>query len=96
MSKPVTSQFVIDRVVLNVILCFFHSSFSWNTRNSEMSRKTIPSLPGYGSLELSWRLGRQYTEFNITVLIGFISCLLQLMYQVTKLHKGMAAKVFVL
>ena len=51
------------------------------------------SLPGYGSLEVSCKVGKPFVEVHIHELIGFISCLLQLMYQVTKLHKGLAEKV---
>ena len=51
------------------------------------------SLPGYGSLEVSCMVGKPFVELHIHELIGFISCLLQLMYQVTKLHKGLAEKV---
>ena len=51
------------------------------------------SLPGYGSLEVSCKVGKPFVEVHIQELIGFISCLLQLMYQVTKLHKGLAEKV---
>ena len=51
------------------------------------------SLPGYGSLEVSCKVGEPCMEFHIHELIGFISSLLQLMYQVTKLHKGLAEKV---
>ena len=51
------------------------------------------SLPGYGSLEVSCKVGKPCMEFHIHELIGFISSLLQLMYQVTKLHKGLAEKV---
>ena len=51
------------------------------------------SLPGYGSLEVSCKVGEPCMELHIHELIGFISSLLQLMYQVTKLHKGLAEKV---
>lgn len=51
------------------------------------------SLPGYGSLEVSCKVGKPFVEVHIHELIGFISSLLQLMYQVTKLHKGLAEKV---
>ena len=51
------------------------------------------SLPGYGSLEVSCTVGKPCMEVHIHELIGFISSLLQLMYQVTKLHKGLAEKV---
>lgn len=51
------------------------------------------SLPGYGSLEVSCKVGKPCMELHIHELIGFISSLLQLMYQVTKLHKGLAEKV---
>ena len=51
------------------------------------------SLPGYGSLEVSCMVGKPCMELHIHELIGFISSLLQLMYQVTKLHKGLAEKV---
>ena len=51
------------------------------------------SLPGYGSLEVSCKVGKPCMEVHIHELIGFISSLLQLMYQVTKLHKALAEKV---
>ena len=51
------------------------------------------SLPGYGSFEVSCKVEKPCIEVHIHELIGFISCLLQLMYQVTKLHKGLAEKV---
>lgn len=51
------------------------------------------SLPGYGSFEVSCKVGKPCMEVHIHELIGFISSLLQLMYQVTKLHKGLAEKV---
>lgn len=51
------------------------------------------SLPGYGSFEVSFKVEKPCMEVHIHELIGFISSLLQLMYQVTKLHKGLAEKV---
>ena len=51
------------------------------------------SLPGYGSLKVSCKVGKPCMEVHIHELIGFISSLLRLMYQVTKLHKGLAEKV---
>lgn len=51
------------------------------------------SLPGYGSFEVSCKVEKPCMEVHIHELIGFISSLLQLMYQVTKLHKGLAEKV---
>ena len=51
------------------------------------------SLPGYGSFEMSCKVEKPCMEVHIHELIGFISSLLQLMYQVTKLHKGLAEKV---
>lgn len=51
------------------------------------------SLPGYGSFEVSCKVEKLCMEVHIHELIGFISSLLQLMYQVTKLHKGLAEKV---
>ena len=74
---------------------FFGSSSSYNNTEPKLSRKAIPSLPGYGSLELHWKPGAQSSDSSITELIGFISSLLQLLCQVTKLHKGVAAKVCV-
>ena len=51
------------------------------------------SLPGYGLFEVSCKVEKPCMEVHIHELIGFISSLLQLMYQVTKLHKGLAEKV---
>lgn len=42
---------------------------------------------------MSCKVEKPCMEVHIHELIGFISSLLQLMYQVTKLHKGLAEKV---
>ena len=62
-------------------------------RESKLSKKFIPSLPDIGSLELVDKTGTHPAETIITELLGFISSLMQLLFQVTKLHKGIAAKV---
>jgi len=61
-------------------------------RESKVSRKFIPSLPDFGSLELIEKAGTHPSESIITELLGFTSSLMQLMFQVTMLHKGISAK----
>ena len=74
-------------------LCFrSYSAFNKN-RESKLSRKFIPSLPDFGSLELIEKAGTHPVESIITELLGFTSSLMQLLFQVTTLHKGIAAKV---
>ena len=64
-----------------------------NNRGSKLFRKAIPSLPDFGSLELIEKRGPHPAESNITELMGVTSSLMQLLYHVTKLHKGIATKV---
>ena len=64
-----------------------------NNRGSKLFRKAIPSLPDFGSLELIEKRGPHPAESNFTELMGVTSSLMQLLYHVTKLHKGIATKV---
>ena len=77
----------------NPAFCFRSSSAFNKNRASKLSRKFIPSLPDFGSLELVDKAGTHLAETIITELLGFTSSLMQLLFQVTKLHKGIASKV---
>ena len=62
------------------------------TRRSKLCRKAIPSLPDLGSIELVNR-GTELAESHRPELIAFTSCTIELMYHVTKLHRGITHKV---
>lgn len=76
-----------------VFFCFRSSSAFNKNRESKISRKFIPSLPDFGSLELIEKSETRPAKSSITELLGFTSSFIQLLFQVTKLHKGIAAKV---
>lgn len=61
------------------------------TRRSKLCRKAIPSLPDLGSIELVNR-GTELAESHRPELIAFTSCTIELMYHVTKLHRGITHK----
>ncbi|XP_022799049.1 RNA polymerase II-associated protein 1-like [Stylophora pistillata] len=61
------------------------------TKRSKLCRKAIPSLPDLGSIELVNR-GTELAESHRPELIAFTSCTIELMYHVTKLHRGITHK----
>ena len=75
------------------IVCVRPSSAFNKNGDSKLSRKFIPSLPDFGSLELIEKAGTHPAESSIPELLGFTSSLMHLLFQVTKLHKGIAEKV---
>ena len=62
------------------------------TGGPRLSRKAIPSLPDFGSIELV-NPGTELVESSRPELIAFTSCIIELIYHVTKLHRGITHKV---
>ena len=73
------------------ILVFLSSPV--DARLPKFHRKSIPSLPGCGSLELVRKPANRSPTASVNELVGFTSSLLRLLCQVTKQHKGIASKV---
>ncbi|XP_015763602.1 PREDICTED: RNA polymerase II-associated protein 1-like [Acropora digitifera] len=63
-----------------------------DARLPKFHRKSIPSLPGCGSLELVRKRANLGPTASVNELVGFTSSLLRLLCQVTKQHKGIASK----
>jgi len=103
--SPVDTLQQLEQLTNSVLLPLVESQFlDWcfaqirsnsafnKSRESKLSRKFIPSLPDFGSLELIDKARTHPSESSITEPLGFTSSLMQLLFQVTKLHKGIAAK----
>ncbi|XP_029211731.2 RNA polymerase II-associated protein 1-like isoform X2 [Acropora millepora] len=72
--------------------CFTQISSPVDARLPKFHRKSIPSLPGCGSLELVRKPANRGPTASVNELVGFTSSLLRLLCQVTKQHKGIASK----
>ena len=73
------------------ILVFLSSPV--DARLPKFHRKSIPSLPWFGSLEPVRKPANRGPATSVNEFVGFTSSLLRLLCQVTKQHKGIASKV---